>query len=923
MNLPRPLHLIALLLTGLMALAFSPGTRADPIAIVTDPAASPLEQIAARELAGALQAIHPRDRFSLVAELPAAGKAVVVGLATRPSVRRHLGRDATAAPESYVIRRVRQDRLDLGIIAGADPRGTAYGVYALLRKLGCAFDLSGDALPRPHEAGFTFDGWDLGDRPLTGERLVFNWHNFLSGCSTWNLDDWRRWTTQTQKMGYNAIMVHAYGNNPMAAFTFEGTAKPVGYLSTTVKGRDWSTQHVNDVRRLLGGEVFDRAVFGAEAGLAPDAQRVRAAQALMQAVFAHAAERSMGVYFAVDVDTPSAHPPEMIMKLPERARFEIPSRASTAGGAPGKIWVPNPDTPEGYAFFRTEVEALVQTYPQITHLVAWFRRGGTPWMELKPADLPAAWQREFAAEIARTPEAAEFWHAAGLFAVGKIVRAFERALQDRAAGRVTLAAGTWGFEFLAGADRFFPSGVPLLGLDYDVLREKPQLGDAASRAPLRAIGARRPLIPIVWAHHDDGHYLGRPYTPLPDFASKLHDARASGFGIIHWTTRPLDLYFASLAQQIWNSTKDQPLRETCRLLAAGWFGPENREVMGEYLEAWMTHAPRFGRETSPRFIDRKLADIPGIIAGCRARLKLIDAAATAQLTREQRDRLDYHRGLEQFIAAFHEGQGRFQDSQEALQRGDRTGARHALAGFEPGALIEQFARFSAHGGITRGEQGLIVTMNTRWLSHVVQHRQVLGLEPLRVNFAPTSHDLLAQSRGTFTFHFDAQRALWDCRGTQETGANVFSLPATATNTRFHSSAPAAWKEIGQTGITSQQPLTIAVRPIMTPDNQKKPTPLPAGDYRLRVLLLDPTSTAPGQRVFDLAVRVLSAKRETAFTLLDRVDIFERMGGALRLLELSYPLRLESSNAGGIELRLTPVNGDALLCGVVLEPVDLP
>jgi len=71
------------------------------------------------------------------------------------------------------------------------------------------------------------------DRPLVAERIVFDWHNFLSGCSTWNLEDWQRWTAQSQAMGYNAIMVHAYGNNPMAGFTFQGLPKPVGYLSTT------------------------------------------------------------------------------------------------------------------------------------------------------------------------------------------------------------------------------------------------------------------------------------------------------------------------------------------------------------------------------------------------------------------------------------------------------------------------------------------------------------------------------------------------------------------------------------------------------------------------------------------------------------------------------------------------------------------
>ena len=113
---------------------------------------------------------------------------------------------------------------------------------------------------------FSFSDWQLADKPLVRDRLVFDWHNFLSGCSTWNLPDWQSWIRQSQKMRYNAVMVHAYGNNPMVSFSFNGKTKPVGYLSTTVQGRDWSTMHVNDVRRLWGGEVFDQPAFGADGG---------------------------------------------------------------------------------------------------------------------------------------------------------------------------------------------------------------------------------------------------------------------------------------------------------------------------------------------------------------------------------------------------------------------------------------------------------------------------------------------------------------------------------------------------------------------------------------------------------------------------------------------------------------------------------
>ena len=886
--------------------------RAAEIAVVTAPESAPVERVAAQDLADVLRKLFPQDRFVAASQLPAAGQAILVGTASNSLTRPRLKGQTLSTPESFVVRHSRDGALEVGVIAGADPRGTAYGVYALLGKLGCGFQLSGDTLPPGRGTAFNFEGWELSDQPLTAERIVFNWHNFLSGCSTWNLEDWQRWTAQSQKLGYNAIMVHAYGNNPMAGFTFEGTAKPVGFLSTTIKGRDWSTMHVNDVRRLFGGEVFSAPAFGADAGLVPDEQRTTAAQSLMHEVFADAARRSMGVYFAVDVDTPSANPSELVRLLPESARFAASGATTTVTGpAPDRLWLPNPETPPGYAFYRAQVEALVKTYPNITKLVVWFRRGGTPWMDLKATNLPAAWQTEFAAETKRTPEAADYWHAPGLFAIGKVIRAFDRALKDCGASGTSLAAGTWGFEFLPGADRFFPAGVPLLGLDYDVIHEKPQLGTAAARAPLREIGAHRPVIPIVWAHHDDAHYIGRPYTPLPEFASKLDDAKAAGFGIIHWTTRPLDLYFASLGKQVWQSTKDQPLAETCREFAAPAFGADNRSVLGAYLEAWITGAPRFARETSDWFIDRKLTNITEVIAGCRARLALLDQVHTTGLTPEQRQHLDYQRGLEEFIAAFHEAHGKFQDSQDLFRRGDLAAARRALADLHPGKVIEQFARFSSIGGMTRGEQGLVVSLNTRWLSHIVRHRQALGLDPVRINFAPTSHDLLAQARGTFTFHFGPDHDLWECWGQEETGAPVFSLPPARTPAR-EPSAPLVWSEIGRTGIATDQPLTLAFRPIMAKDShgKAKSLPLPPGDYRLRLLFLDPESTAPGQRVFDVTV---------AETPAQRVDIFQRAGAANRVVELVYPATLKAF--GAVFLTLTPVKGQALLCGAVLEPVQ--
>ncbi|MBI2924710.1 MAG: hypothetical protein HYY24_03285 [Verrucomicrobia bacterium] len=889
---------------------------ADTVVVASPARANPAQRLAVEELASCLGRIYPQTRFVTAGKLPASGNAILVG--SDASVRSMITDADLSRPESYAVRSVRRGNQQLGLIAGADTRGAMHGVYALLEKLGCGFFLSGDALPPARTEPFSFDGWALSSAPLVRDRLVFNWHNFLSGCSTWNLPEWNSWTAQSLKQGYNGIMVHAYGNNPMVSFSFNGKTKPVGFLSTTVKGRDWSTMHINDVRRLFGGEVFNTPVFGAAAAQVPDARRAAAARKLMRGVFAHAQQRGMDVYFATDVDTVSANPQELIRTLPEDARFPIQTQAvGWMGQEADKLWLANPDTSEGHRYYRAQVAALLKAYPQITCLVVWFRQGGTPWMEVKLAELPPCWQEEWRAEIARTPAAEKLWHAPQVFALGKIVRAFDRALKELGRERVQLAAGTWDFKFLAPCHRFFPPHVKLIGLDYNALHGRPQLGDDASRQVIRDVAAQRPVLPVIWAHHDDGNYIGRPYTPFAGFATKLADARAGGFGVIHWMTRPLDLYFKSHAEQVWIATKDRPLRATCDEMAARLFGAAARTAMGEYLERWVSDAPNFARETSDYFIDRPLTNVMQVVTDCRERLKLIESVDAQTQTPDQCRRLDYFKGLEEFIVAFFQTQAQFQQAQAALNEGDLATAHAAMAICRPEPVIEQFAKSSALGGITRGEQGLVVSLNTRWLSHYVRLRQQLGLAPVRYAFAPTSHDPLAQSAGKFTFHFDREHALWECLGEKETSARVFVVPARA-KIRRAAALPAVYEEICRAGVESEKPLRFALQPIMARDSREKskPVPLPAGDYRLRLLAADPTSTAARQRVFDLKVTTGAAGAITTRT--DRVDIFARAGGAHRVLELVYPVKLTAS--GAVEVELAPVAGSALICGAVLEPV---
>jgi hypothetical protein len=249
------------------------------------------------------------------------------------------------------------------------------------------------------------------------------------------------------------------------------------------------------------------------------------------------------------------------------------------------------------------------------------------------------------------------------------------------------------------------------------------------------------------------------------------------------------------------------------------------------------------------------------------------------------------------------------------------GARAAISSCHPEPVIEEFARFSSLGGITRGEQGLVVSMNLRWLPHCLRQRQALGLEPVRYNFAPTSHDPLAQSPGTFTWHFDAGHQVWQTLGAEETGASPFVLP------RGMEASPGAGKsgfagESCRTGIESDQAIQFTLGPVM------RNGALPPGEYRLRLLLLDPMSSAPGQNVFTVSVceaqdtpkaQTRPASQDRAadqWVLRDRVDIFKDVGQPCGLLERVYPVMLGAS--GQVGVKLVPIQGKAFVSEAVLE-----
>jgi hypothetical protein len=262
-----------------------------------------------------------------------------------------------------------------------------------------------------------------------------------------------------------------------------------------------------------------------------------------------------------------------------------------------------------------------------------------------------------------------------------------------------------------------------------------------------------------------------------------------------------------------------------------------------------------------------------------------------------------------------QSQDAYQESKAFLREGKPSEARQAIEESHPGAVIDQFARFSSIGGITRGEQGLVVSLNMHWRTHFIALRQALGLEPVRFKFAPTSQDPLAQGAAPFTYYIDANRKLWEVLGEQETGAKAFVLPVDAKISR-NANIPQDYEEICRGGIASDRPIRLLVRPIMGREDRYEPPPLmlSAGRYRLHLLFIDPHSTAEGQRTFDVTIRAGKSSDGKP----DRIDVFKECGQANRIHQRDYEITLDKP--GDVEVKLQPVLGKAILSGIVLEPI---
>lgn len=791
------------------------------------------------------------------------------------------------------------------VISGKTPRAVRYAIYHYLQELGCGFYLSDEIVPDKKDID-DLSNITIHDNPMTPNRIVFNWHNFLSGCSSWDFAEWQHYIDHAVKMRYNGLMTHFYANNPSFTFSHNGIPKVAGFLPNTKTGRSYGTQQVNDVTRLYGGALFDDPVFGSTASKVPDDERVEAAQNLMKRVYSYAESKSMNIWMAYDVDYALANTPEIVATLPEDAKITIKRKPDKYFGmADSIITLPVPDTPEGTAYYRSQIKDLFSLYPQIDNLVLQTRSSGSAFLTLKYDEFPVHWKNEFDrlclqhSMLDKTNE-----EHTGRFATAKIYSVIRELLNESGRENIQLWAGSWRCTWMELADLFYPREVGFIPLDYNTdYFTVPEKSDILKKTSLN-----RNVLPVIWAHHDDWEHIGAPYAPYERLAIKVKDVGNSGVGIIHWTTRPLDIFFKNTEHQLWKNSQHFSIQNTAASMARRMVSASDTAQFADYMTNWIDEGHRFGRETRTYFINRPIqkTELDSALQHSGERIRILENIT------DKNDFIQYHLATEQFCNAFYRAQVNYQDALESFNDRNYDSAVQFLRKCKPESVIKSYARAVAIKGVTKGEQGMIIEMNLGWLPMIYSLEQTLGLKAIRYNLGYTNYPNLGVGLLYTNYFIDRQGGFWRNMGERECGGEYF------TNANpFSDTLNSVYSDICQSGISSSTSFSVQLQPIgsdISPRQLKNPAYMVPGRYRLGLIFNEHKHSHRSQRIFTL--HILS-KEDPSVKISDTIDIIALAGGKNIPVCQTYDIELKKSAA--LQIYLTARKDSCLLNGIWLKP----
>lgn len=776
------LHLI------LSHLALCLALSAQSLTVSTTKEADSVERIAAAYLVSSLQKLYPGLRASLA---DGGGDFNV-----------KLKLDKSLSPEEFCIKSSGNSAL----VSGGDSRGIASGIYRMLAKLGVSYNLDGDVI-LPKRESFSFALWNCRARPIFEERAVLNWHNFLTGCSAWELPKWKTYIEQVNKMGYNMLTVHSYGQYPTLVFSYKGVKKDYEFIPATNRRGGWAVQSINDVRKMHGGEVFDqsREYFGISDSQLPLQEQVAAAEKMLLDIFDIAKARGMYICFAFDADTPFS-----IQQKQVNANNTVNLQGFLKDNKTINVY-PDPSSYNGYMFFKSMMRHILTKYPQVTHLMACSRRQGngpslwTMLGDIELSRLPKSWQDEFKRALPKIKALKKCYmkpeRAYSYLIFAKALDAMRRATVELGRADIKWSYSCWQLDSMPIADIFMPKDVTFSHMDW--CTKELAYGDDEY---LKAVSKNRKVVPYFWPHHDDYALIVRPFTPNPELLDRLIKNGGDGFGVLHWLTHPNDIWFKYYADAIWNGGKGEKLEDAVRDFVLKNFGEGQCDEICDYLADFLRSAPQFGRETGDWFLGgvggderldshSKISATSKLMEDSARRIKKLEAIDLSKLTPAQKNEIFYFKHIENFVQKFAKDQSHYRAMEKFFAEKKREEAVAEIAKSTPIDTVKEYAKAVGFNK-NEGELGVLVSLNTRWLPYHLSKKQECGLEPAKYNFTHTYHGY-AQFPGSRSMFMTSDNSMYIACGEAELNYPISDAPKKA---RSAEGVCKAAEEIASSGI---------------------------------------------------------------------------------------------------------------------------
>lgn len=360
-------------------------------------------------------------------------------------------------------------------------------------------------------------------------RGTLPWHNFLSGPTAWNEEDYVRYLDRLQALGLNLVTFHCYTGGAERYATYVEPLIRIEYrdvlpeasLDTSLTAR-WGyrpmpvSEFVFDTHKLFKLPAGATA-FGADAAVLArtNEERYRNAQGLMRRVIelAHARGLQVGLGFEFGI-----HPPEFASVVPPNAWIR---------GA----MLPDPTHPASIEILRATLDDILRAYPGLDWVWLWLHEltmyVGQPRLTGRFLELA----RRDAQHFAEANNDGTIF--TGLWALAYLRAAHEHLA--RRAPRVRLALSGWGGgaqlpHLLRGLDRALPTNIVFTCLN-------PDQGWSPQPDVLGEIAKRRPVWAIPWLEGDLQLWHLQPRVSL--MREQVLLARQQGLqGVlaIHWRT---------------------------------------------------------------------------------------------------------------------------------------------------------------------------------------------------------------------------------------------------------------------------------------------------------------------------------------------------------------------------------------------------